>query len=45
MSEDELDAIRNRKLAELQQDAAREQIAEQQAAFEAELARLKERDE
>ena len=32
MSDDELDAIRQRKLAELQQQAAQEQAAEQQAA-------------
>ncbi len=32
MGEDELDAIRQRKLAELQQQAAQEQMAEQQAA-------------
>jgi programmed cell death protein 5 len=32
MSEDELEAIRQRKLAELQQQAAQEQVAEQKAA-------------
>lgn len=32
MSDDELDAIRQRKLAELQQQAAQEQAADQQAA-------------
>ena len=32
VSDDELDAIRQRKLAELQQQAAQEQVAEQQAA-------------
>jgi programmed cell death protein 5 len=32
VSDDELDAIRQRKLAELQQQAAQEQAAEQQAA-------------
>ena len=32
VSDDELDAIRQRKLAEMQQQAAEEQIAEQQAA-------------
>lgn len=32
MSDDELDAIRQRKLAELQQQAAQEQVTEQQAA-------------
>ena len=32
VSDDELDAIRQRKLAEMQQQAAEEQIADQQAA-------------
>ena len=32
MSDDELEAIRQRKLAELQQQAAQEQVAEQQAS-------------
>ncbi len=32
MSDDELDAIRQKKLAEMQQQAAQEQIADQQAA-------------
>ena len=32
LSDDELDAIRQRKLAELQQQAAQEQVADQQAA-------------
>ncbi|MFW9921421.1 MAG: DNA-binding protein [Candidatus Thorarchaeota archaeon] len=32
VSDDELDAIRQRKLAEIQQQAAEEQIAEQQSA-------------